>query len=122
MLLKPNVLHQILNQANTNGAIATVLLDKNGLLIASAGEGCEVMSAVLSNIWTYYEKSENILELIMIEQEKDKIVLCKVTPSLLLAIRGDNTAEFGFLKIKLKKLKEYLRQPLMNVMECDRPA
>ena len=44
------------------------------------------------------------------------MVLCSVTSSLLLMILGDNTAEFGLLKVKAQKLREYLEVPLKDIM------
>jgi len=44
------------------------------------------------------------------------VVLCKVTSNLLLMILGSPTAEFGMLKIKAQKLREYLEVPLKDIM------
>ena len=40
----------------------------------------------------------------------------KVTNSLLLMILGSKTAEFGMLKVKAQKLREYLEAPLKDIM------
>ena len=42
--------------------------------------------------------------------------MSKVTSNLLLMILGDTTAEFGMLKVKAQKLREYLEAPLKDIM------
>lgn len=45
-----------------------------------------------------------------------RIVLIKVTSSLLLMLLGSQEAEFGMLKVKAQKLRDYLEAPLKDVM------
>lgn len=41
--------------------------------------------------------------------------MTKVTNNFILLIQGDRTTEYGMLLIKLKKLKEYLEEPLKDI-------
>eukprot|EP00029_Vermamoeba_vermiformis_P013717 TRINITY_DN8639_c0_g1_i1.p1 TRINITY_DN8639_c0_g1~~TRINITY_DN8639_c0_g1_i1.p1 ORF type:complete len:118 (-),score=28.64 TRINITY_DN8639_c0_g1_i1:65-418(-) len=117
-MLKPKVLPQLLQQANTNGVKATSLLTTDGSLLASSGDNGKVISAIFANIWTSYEKSQvGNLEYLLSECEEGKICVTKVTNQFLLCIYGDLTSEFGMLKLKAKLLKEYLEEPLKQIMD-----
>lgn len=84
-MLKPNVLHDILCQANSGGVKSTVyggnlltdlkninpfnsLLTEDGSLLASAGENVNIVTAIFSNIWSAYEKCGNV-EYFLADQE-----------------------------------------------------
>lgn len=41
--------------------------------------------------------------------------MTKVTNNFILLIQGDRTTEYGMLLLKLKKLKEYLVEPLTEI-------
>jgi predicted regulator of Ras-like GTPase activity (Roadblock/LC7/MglB family) len=115
-MLKPKVLHQVLSQANTAGVRATILLNSEGSLLASAGEDHDIASAIFANIWASFAKCDSSIDFLLSEQEEGRVALVKVTNSLLLMILGSKTAEFGMLKVKAQKLREYLEAPLKDIM------
>jgi len=114
-MLKPKVLPRILEQANTNGVKSSILLNKEGALLATAGEDGKVVAAIFSNIWTSLARQPNELEYLLCECEKGRIIMTQVTKDLFLCLYGDNTAQFGMLKHKAKLLKDYLSEPLQKI-------
>lgn len=43
--------------------------------------------------------------------------MTKVTANLILLVHGERISEFGMLLVKLKKLKEYIEEPLKELLE-----
>ena len=60
-MLQPRILPKIIEQANTDGVKATLLLQSNGSLLASSGANSKEMdklvAAIVSNIWSSYSKA-----------------------------------------------------------------
>jgi len=113
-MLRPKILPQILAQANTNGVRSTVLLNKEGSLLASAGEDGKVVAAIFANIWSSFQEL-NTLDFILCECENGLVCLTPVTKNLYLCIFADSTAQLGMLKHKAELLKKYLEEPLKKL-------
>eukprot|EP01121_Diplochlamys_sp_Union-15-3_P013537 TRINITY_DN4209_c0_g1_i2.p1 TRINITY_DN4209_c0_g1~~TRINITY_DN4209_c0_g1_i2.p1 ORF type:complete len:117 (-),score=21.51 TRINITY_DN4209_c0_g1_i2:27-377(-) len=114
-MLQPKVLPRILEQANTDGVKATILLNRNGLQLATSGEELKAVSAIYANIWNLYDDSS--LDYLLSDCEEGKIVVAKVTEKLLLCLCGDKTSQFGMLKAKAKIMKQYLEEPLKQLLD-----
>lgn len=59
-MLQPRALPKIIEQANTDGVKTTLLLNKNGSLLASVGSNKEtdkLVAAIVANVWGSYTKA-----------------------------------------------------------------
>jgi len=118
-MLKPKVLPQVLQQANTNGVKCSMLFKSDGSLLATACAPQEdsiakIVAAIVANIWSSFEKGGE-LEYQLIECEEGKLIITRVS-KLLLCIYGDRTVEFGMLKAKAHTLRSYLEGPLAQIL------
>jgi len=122
-MLKPKVLTQVLNQANSGGVQSTLLLTTEGSLLACAGYGEKdkhVAAALAGNIWSSYTKNAEMvlnndpLSMIMIQCMEGKVAITKVA-NLLLCIYAEKTVQLGMLRAKVKALSDYLKDPLTQV-------
>ncbi|KND00126.1 uncharacterized protein SPPG_04468 [Spizellomyces punctatus DAOM BR117] len=127
-MLKPKVITQVLQQANTAGVHAALLLNPDGSLVSFAGgteKDAKVLAAVASNVWFGYERygkppaansveggegKEGLRNLIL-DCEQGKLSITR-TSRMLLCLVADERVEWGLLKAKTRTLKEYLEGPL----------
>ncbi|CAD5112853.1 DgyrCDS2064 [Dimorphilus gyrociliatus] len=125
-MLKPKVLTQVLNQANSGGVRCTLLINSEGALLAYAGfedrkNDGRTTAALASSIWSCFEKSgrqatqSDNLNVILIECEDGNVAIKRVA-NLLLCIYSDREVGFGMLKAKAKALAEYLEEPLQKIV------
>jgi len=118
-MLKPKVLSQILEQANTHGVQCTMILKPDGSLLAFSGNPiAKTIAAIIANIWSEYtERSQgSVLEYQIIDCEEGRVVVTRVS-KLLVCVCGDLKSEFGMLKSKATVLRNYLEAPLSQIVK-----
>nr|AIW62607.1 late endosomal/lysosomal adaptor-like protein [Scytodes thoracica] len=122
-MLKPKALTQVLGQANTGGVKSTLLLNREGTLLAFAGYGdkdAKLTAAIASSIWMAYEKhgspafGDDMLKFIILDCEEG-IVAVSCVANLLLCLLSDKIVELGMLVAKTEALSQYLEEPLKQV-------
>ncbi|EGG17492.1 guanine nucleotide-binding protein subunit beta-like protein 1 [Cavenderia fasciculata] len=117
-MLRSKVIPQVLQQAsNSNDVKGVLLMKEDGSLIACSDSNdhntAKIVSAISSSIWTSYNRNDE-LQYQLVDCEEGRLVITKVA-KLLLCIYAEPTVEFGLLKTKATKLREYLQEPLSQV-------
>jgi predicted regulator of Ras-like GTPase activity (Roadblock/LC7/MglB family) len=124
-MLKPKALTEVLAQATTGGVDSTLLLSKEGVLLAYSGFGesnaC-ISAAIASSVWSTFEKQgadvfqdqEDRLKLILSECERGRIAITKVA-SLLLCMITKESVPMGLLRAKMQAVADYLESPLSRL-------
>ncbi|KAJ3188814.1 Ragulator complex protein lamtor2 [Gaertneriomyces sp. JEL0708] len=131
-MLKPKVVNQVLHQANTGGIQATLLLTPEGNLVSFAGgsqKDARIIAAVASNVWSAYERHGGIganivgdidsnirddLKTLIVDCDQGKLSVAKAS-RMLLCLVAERDVEMGLLRLKSKKVREYLEGPLETV-------
>ncbi|KAI9090991.1 hypothetical protein DFS34DRAFT_338620 [Phlyctochytrium arcticum] len=127
-MLKPRLIAQVLQQANTSGITASLLLNADGSLVSFAGgsdKDAKVLAAVVSNVWFAYERhgkprgAENTdgiegkegLRDLFLECEHGRLSITKAS-RMLLCLVAEESVEWGLIKAKTSKIREHIEQPL----------
>ncbi|XP_054167982.1 ragulator complex protein LAMTOR2 homolog [Oppia nitens] len=122
-MLKPKTLTHILSEANTSGVECTILLNREGTLLAYSGFGdrdARMIAAITSSIWLSYEKygktglNEDTLQSIMFECQDGNVVAGSVA-NLLLCLVAKKNVPLGMLQMKIKSLTDHLETPLRQM-------
>ena len=140
-MLCPSALKELLNQANSNGVDSTLLINKDGSVMAHSGNTTDrhtmVTAAVASNVWGAYEKAgraanltmspcktpsrngvdkESSLRHILLDCEEGRAGVALVPGTdYIVSIFANTSCEQGLLKKKLVTLVEYLEEPLSQL-------
>lgn len=116
------ILPAVLSQCNTGGVRATMLLNRDGSLLATVGDDATAekataasVSAIIANIWASFQKGGDA-QVVLIEAEHGRVAVTKVAEKLLLCLYGDHSAHFGMLKLKAETLAKYLDKPLSQIL------
>jgi len=122
-MLRPKTLTNILSQANTGGVDCTLLLNREGTLLAFSGYGdkdARMTAAIASSIWMSYEKygrmafNEDRLKGFTIQCENGNLMVNQVA-NVLLCMQAKKSVPLGTLKAKVVTLSDYLEGPLNQV-------
>jgi len=116
-MLKPKVLPKILEQSISSGVKASILITLGGDLLASSGgdPNDKLVGAIALNIWNSYQKVSKEMKCLLIECEQGRLAISKVS-DFLLCVYGDSSSQFGMLKAKLETLRQYLEEPLRQLV------
>jgi hypothetical protein len=112
-MLKPKALPEILKQTINDGVKNSIIITQTGDLLASAGEDSndKLVGAIILNIWNNYEKNDENLNLLLIDNEEGRFAIQKIS-KFLICIYGNKTLEFGLLKAKIEAIQKFLYEPM----------
>lgn len=123
-MLRPKTLNNILAKANTGGVKCTLLLNREGSLLAYAGgtdEEAITTAALASTIWKNFEKygnsafHEDKLKCAVIQCQEANLVVRNLS-TVLLCIYANQDVPLGMLKNKAKCLADYIEEPLDKIL------
>ncbi|KAG9508414.1 Ragulator complex protein LAMTOR2-like protein, partial [Fragariocoptes setiger] len=123
-MLRPKTLNSILSRANTGGVICTLLLNKEGTLLAYAGgsdEEARTTAALASTIWKNFERYGNSafhddrLKCTVVQCHNANLVIRNLS-TVLLCIFANQDAPIGMLKNKAKCLADHIEAPLDKIL------
>ena len=109
-MLKPRALTQVLAQANSDNVLSTLLLKKDGALLAYAGfdsRDARVTAAIACNVRASFEKNtqptDDHLNLVCMECEEGNVVIARVA-NFLLCTYSKESVGLGMLRAKAQAL------------------
>eukprot|EP00030_Apusomonadida_sp_AF-17_P002785 a341721_159.p2 GENE.a341721_159~~a341721_159.p2 ORF type:complete len:152 (-),score=54.41 a341721_159:97-525(-) len=123
-MLKAYALSNALKQANSksgesSGVVATMVLTKDGAVLASAGSPSEstLVAAIASNIWGCYVQHgvKETMSAVVVDCDNGKVLVSKINDSLLLCMYCKDRVDFGTLKLKADAMIAYLTGPLSEI-------
>lgn len=140
-MLKPKALHEVLSQVTNGGIESTVLLTRDGALLASAGsesKDAKIIAAMASSIFAAHQRtrsssgtSNNLvnptpnnlagsgdLNMILLDAENGKMAIAAVATQLVCMV-SKSTVQLGMLKAKMDALSSYLQEPLRQVSQSN---
>jgi len=143
LMLRPAGLTSVLGQANTGGVRCTILFDRDGNSISSAGDwpssDQDICAAVAANIWLTLERASRVnpnqlqatsgggkttgqvvgpgfLQFTVLEFDNGLLGVARVEGTeFMITCLADSTCEFGMMKRKVLAVADYLKEPLKCV-------
>ncbi|XP_063674277.1 ragulator complex protein LAMTOR2 homolog [Bolinopsis microptera] len=121
-ILKPLALQKALDQANTGGVYAAMLLNQSGSPIAQAILDSERPTAsIAAHIWKLNAASGDSirggnLENLMIECDQGKVAVGAVA-QYILCLYSKQSTETGLLMTKFSILRDHILPPLSSIAE-----
>ena len=128
-MLKGRVVPQVLEQLNTSGTIASILLTSKGAILGCSTAATEaskrkakrlnveVVSGVVANIWQDFTKNPQTkeLETITIALEHHNIVASEVCAQFIVCCVADKGALLGMVKLKHQQLCKTIAPVLSQI-------
>jgi len=125
-MINPVALTKILEQANEDGILCTLLLNCQGSLVAFAGneeQAIKVKATVASSIWTGYEHAkhnainEETIKHLLISCDTGNFAIKKTggAKGLLLCMFSNKSVELGVLDLKVRTLADLLQKSLTKL-------
>ncbi|CAM9518108.1 unnamed protein product [Chrysoparadoxa australica] len=126
-MLRVKHLPTLLNQVNGEGVLASILLQSDGALVGSAGEGLteisdKVVGAITSNIWAEFERNlsgddklSGDLSVMLLELEGGRLGLASAGEGFLVCVYAADYVKFGLIKTKLQALSSYFKEELARL-------
>lgn len=128
-MLKPKALVEVLQQVTNGGVQSTVLLTKDGALLAYSGfdgKDAKIIAAMASSIFAAHQRvrpTQNTmgsgdLNTILLDAEEGKMAIAAVANQLVCMVCKPNV-QLGMLKAKVDALSSYLHEPLRQVSQSN---
>jgi len=124
-MINPVKIAKILEQANEDGILCTLLLNCHGSLVAFSGNedrAIKIKATVASSIWTGYEHAkhnainEESIQNLLISCESGNFAIRKAgARGLLLCMFSNKSVELGVLDMKIQGLADSLRTSLTKI-------
>ncbi|KAG5179522.1 hypothetical protein JKP88DRAFT_224090 [Tribonema minus] len=125
-MLRAKQIPLALDVVNYDGITASLLLQRDGALLGSAGEGLaelddRIVSAIVSNIWTEFEVcgKDNIkgggLKVMLLQLEKGRLGVASTGGEYLVCVYAQESVKFGLIKAKLEALQRYFDDQMSQI-------
>lgn len=126
-MLRPKTLNNILANVNTGGVKCTLLLNREGSLLAHAGgtsNDWTTIAALASTIWKTYQRCgnsvfhEDKLKCAVIQSQEANLVIRNLS-TVLLCICSDHDVPLGMLKQKANSIADFIEEPLDKILKAN---
>ncbi|CAF1197343.1 unnamed protein product [Rotaria sordida] len=134
-MLKPKALSEVLAQVTNGGIQSTVLLTRDGALLAYSGfeaKDAKIIAAMASSIFAAHQRvrqtpastlPQNMvgsgdLNMILLDAEEGKMAIASVATQLVCMV-AKTSVQLGMLKAKMDALSSYLQEPLRQVSQSN---
>jgi|EP00953_Heterococcus_sp_UTEX-ZZ885_P039456 predicted regulator of Ras-like GTPase activity (Roadblock/LC7/MglB family) len=125
-MLRAKHIPATLNLVNCDGVKASMLLQRDGALLGSAGPGLaeiddKIIAAIVSNIWAEFETSgtDRInggeLKATLLQLEGGRLGIACTGGDYLVCLYASDTVKFGLIKAKLEALHRYYDERLRQL-------
>ncbi|KAI7872350.1 hypothetical protein BDF14DRAFT_1961277 [Spinellus fusiger] len=127
-MLKPKIVSQVLRQATRDGVKASLLMTREGSLLAFAadnGRRAKIIAAIAANVWSTYKQhcssdtflagDSSGLNSVIIQCEEGTVFVMSIS-TMLLCLVGEATVDLGMLRAKAQALARHLEEPLLSVI------
>lgn len=126
-MLRAKQIPAALNAVNCDDVRASMLLQRDGALLGSAGPGLadiddKIIAAIASNMWAEFEASGRdtvnggALKSMLLQLEEGRLGIANTGGEYLVCVYATDSVKFGLIKAKLEALQRFFDEKLRQLV------